>query len=194
MDEYLKANRLDVRRFNYEDEQWQKIVENMAKGPQDPRLAVAQMRAQLDERLTPRGRPPSRRRNRRGGLEPGTHTRPDTRMDMEPKQGDTVTLPEGELAQANLIIVRSPNGRDGWEPVPPAEVPTWVKSPDNIAHLVAGEMCMKRDENDRTDKGSDWYRAISVDDAIAVNKALAKRKRREQRRLARMKPASKALN
>lgn len=50
MDEFLKSQRLDVERFNYDDEQWQKIVENMVKGPQDPRLAVAELRAKSEER------------------------------------------------------------------------------------------------------------------------------------------------
>jgi len=51
MDEYLKANRLDPKRFDYEDEDWQKIVENMKQGPADPRTAIAQLRAQTDEKL-----------------------------------------------------------------------------------------------------------------------------------------------
>ncbi len=50
MQEYLKSQRLDAKRFEYDDEEWQKIVENMAKGPQDPRLAIAQMREASAER------------------------------------------------------------------------------------------------------------------------------------------------
>lgn len=50
MDEHLKAQRLDPSRFDYDDEQWQQIVENMQKGPQDPRMAVAQLRAEGEER------------------------------------------------------------------------------------------------------------------------------------------------
>lgn len=60
------------------------------------------------------------------------------------------------LAEARLIIHASDNGRSNWRPVDPAAVPAWVKEPDNVAHLVAGEMCMKADEGD---KGSLWYRA-----------------------------------
>lgn len=51
MDEFLKSQRLDPKRFDYDDEQWRQIVENMAKGPQDPRLAVEQIRSQMQERL-----------------------------------------------------------------------------------------------------------------------------------------------
>lgn len=60
------------------------------------------------------------------------------------------------LSQARLIIYASPNGRDGWAPVKPEAIPAWVKAPDNVARLVAGEMCMKADEGTA---GSDWYRA-----------------------------------
>lgn len=65
-----------------------------------------------------------------------------------------------EFAQALLVILRSPNGRDGWTPVKPEDVPAWVKAPDNMAKLVAGEMCMKADEGQ---SGSDWYRAEKVE-------------------------------
>lgn len=51
MAELLKSQRLDVNRFTYDDEQWQQIVQNMAKGPQDPRLEIAKMRAQLEAGL-----------------------------------------------------------------------------------------------------------------------------------------------
>lgn len=60
-------------------------------------------------------------------------------------------MPEGLL-----IILKSANGRDGWEPVLPADVPEWVKNPDVMARLVAGDMVC-----DPTigEYGSDWYRA-----------------------------------
>lgn len=51
MEENLKSQRLDPARFRFKDEQWQKIVENMAQGPQDPRLAIAQLSAEVNERL-----------------------------------------------------------------------------------------------------------------------------------------------
>ena len=49
--EYLKSRHFDPKRFEFDDEQWKQIVENMSKGPQDPRLAVEQLRGQVQERL-----------------------------------------------------------------------------------------------------------------------------------------------
>lgn len=49
--EFLKSQRLDAKRFEFEDEQWQAILENMAKAPQDPRLQAAQLAAQSAERI-----------------------------------------------------------------------------------------------------------------------------------------------
>lgn len=48
--EYCKSQRLDVKKFEFDDDKWQQIVENMQKGPQDPRMAVAEMRMQSEER------------------------------------------------------------------------------------------------------------------------------------------------
>lgn len=83
-------------------------------------------------------------------------------------------------SQAHLVIYRSPNGRDGWAPVKPDEVPEWVKQPDNVARMVAGEMCMKADEGD---KGSDWYIGIRVEELQAMAKAQEKRERKNEKRL-----------
>lgn len=49
--EYLKSQRLDVHRFEFDDEEWKAIVENMAQQPQDPALGVAQIRAQAEEKI-----------------------------------------------------------------------------------------------------------------------------------------------
>lgn len=49
--EWLKSKHLDPGRFNFDDDKWKEIVENMGKGPQDPRLAVAQLRAETDAKL-----------------------------------------------------------------------------------------------------------------------------------------------
>ncbi len=49
--EYLKSKHLDPKRFEFDDEKWQQIVENMSKGAQDPRLAVAQLRADTEAKL-----------------------------------------------------------------------------------------------------------------------------------------------
>lgn len=58
--------------------------------------------------------------------------------------------------QAHLVIFASVNGRDGWHPLAPAEVPAWVKDPETMGRLVAGEMCM---DTAQGDQGSSWYRA-----------------------------------
>ncbi len=42
--EYLRSNRFDVARFEYEDEEWQKVVERLSQAPQDSSLQVAQIR------------------------------------------------------------------------------------------------------------------------------------------------------
>lgn len=49
MNEYLTSRHFDPKKFDYDDEEWQKIVSNMGKG--DPRVAIAQMRGQLEQRL-----------------------------------------------------------------------------------------------------------------------------------------------
>ena len=41
--EYLKSLKFDTKNFEYEDEEWKKIVEQMGQKPQDPRLEVTQM-------------------------------------------------------------------------------------------------------------------------------------------------------
>lgn len=50
--EFLKSQRLDAKRFEFDDEQWRSILENMSQEPQDPSLAVAQIRAQSAEAVT----------------------------------------------------------------------------------------------------------------------------------------------
>lgn len=42
--EYLKSNRLDVGRFEYDDDEWKKIVEQMSQPPQDSAVQVATIR------------------------------------------------------------------------------------------------------------------------------------------------------
>lgn len=82
--------------------------------------------------------------------------------------------------KAELVIFASVNGRDGWTPVKPDDVPAWVIHPDNMAHLVAGETCMKCDEGP---KGSLWYMAKPVDEARVILKAAAKRARKAARQM-----------
>ena len=63
------------------------------------------------------------------------------------------------LKQAKLIVYRSENGRDNWEPVTADSLPAFVKNPDVMGRLVAGEQCMDAGEGAR---GSAWYRAVRV--------------------------------
>ena len=82
------------------------------------------------------------------------------------------------MKQATLIIYRSENGRDGWQPVMPDDVPGWVSNPITLGRLIAGEECMKADEGGN---GSAWYRAVKVlsdEDVARIEKAKAKRARR----------------
>lgn len=62
------------------------------------------------------------------------------------------------MTQGVLIIYASPNGRDEWQPVLPADVPEFVKDPDTLGRLVAGEMCCDAETQ------SLWYRAEQVKD------------------------------
>lgn len=50
-EEWCKSKHLDIKRFQFDDDKWKQIVANMAKGQQDPRLAVAQLKAELDHKL-----------------------------------------------------------------------------------------------------------------------------------------------
>lgn len=63
------------------------------------------------------------------------------------------------MKQAHLVIYRSANGRDNWQPIPAAEVPEFVKDQDTMGRLIAGEECMDAGEGLR---GSSWYRAVPV--------------------------------
>lgn len=61
------------------------------------------------------------------------------------------------MTEGILIIYVSPNGRDEWKPVLPVDVPGWLKDPDTLGELVAGEMACKADEDPPL-----WYRAERV--------------------------------
>lgn len=47
--EFCKSQRLDAKSFQYTDEEWKKIQENASKQATDPRIAVAQMKAELQQ-------------------------------------------------------------------------------------------------------------------------------------------------
>ena len=49
-EEWLKSLHFDPKRFEFDDDEWKKIVANMAKGPADPRVAIAQLMEQSAER------------------------------------------------------------------------------------------------------------------------------------------------
>lgn len=57
--------------------------------------------------------------------------------------------------QDRLVIFTSSNGRDPWVPLFQHQVPEWVKEPDVMGRLVAGEMCM----DPRSSSATDWFRA-----------------------------------
>ncbi len=49
--ELCKANRFAPERIQFDDEEWKVVEANMQKAPGDPRIAVAQLRGQIEERL-----------------------------------------------------------------------------------------------------------------------------------------------
>lgn len=58
------------------------------------------------------------------------------------------------MPEAFLLVLKSPNGRDKWEPVHKADLPAWITD-KVMGRMVAGEMAMDPTEEP---KGSDWYR------------------------------------
>jgi hypothetical protein len=61
-------------------------------------------------------------------------------------------MPEGLL-----MILYSANGRDGWTLVKPEDVPAWVKTSENVARMVHGDMCCDPSTGDEG-----WYRVEKV--------------------------------
>lgn len=64
------------------------------------------------------------------------------------------------MTEGILIIYVSPNGRDEWKPVLPADVPAWLKDRHVMGELVGGDIACKADEDPPL-----WYRAERVDAA-----------------------------
>ena len=87
----------------------------------------------------------------------------------------------GSQNTAELVILASANGRDGWRLVLPADVPEWLKGPETMGRLMRGESAMKPCEGEA---GSDWYAALPLDDAGRILSAIAKRERRAALRVA----------
>lgn len=50
-EEYLKSRHFDPKRFEFEDDEWEKILKAMSQGPQDQGLQIAQLKVQSAERL-----------------------------------------------------------------------------------------------------------------------------------------------
>lgn len=81
-----------------------------------------------------------------------------------------------------LVILTSPNGIDGWTPVKPDDVPSWVKDPDIVARMVDGEACM----DDTQESGTNWFLALPMptpQDIAAYQAAQIRRAERRQKRI-----------
>lgn len=79
-----------------------------------------------------------------------------------------------------LMILTSENGTDNWKPVLPADVPEWVRDPDNVARLVDGEAC----QDITQDSGTNWFMALRMPTAAdlqAYSLAEARRAKRRSR-------------
>ena len=86
------------------------------------------------------------------------------------------------LTLGTLVIFASDNGMDGWVPVLPAEVPEWMKDPDNLARLIDGEACQNLSEA----SGEKWFIALrlpTAQDLEAYSMAAAKRAMRQAKRM-----------
>ena len=88
-----------------------------------------------------------------------------------------------EFKQANVVLLASVNGRDHWHPVKPEAVPAWVKEPDAMGRIVAGEAAMKCDEEG---DGSMWYRAALPDELPHLARLLKAEERRRRRAVKRV--------
>ena len=93
MQEYLRSLHFDPKRFEFDDDQWQQIVENMSKGPNDPRLAVAQLRSQTEERLL----------QLEQAWKAGENER-DRRLDVALKQLDNLAAGAGLTAEQQNVL------------------------------------------------------------------------------------------
>lgn len=63
------------------------------------------------------------------------------------------------MPEALIVVWKSANGREDWEPVLPDDVPAWVKEPHRMAKMIEGDMICDPTEGE---SGSDWYRAEKV--------------------------------
>ena len=82
-----------------------------------------------------------------------------------------------EIKQSFLVIFKSANGRDGWKPVKPEDVPDWVKDPDNVSRLVDGEACM----DPTSESGTDWFMALPLPEQADIDAWVAAKEKRAKR-------------
>lgn len=69
-----------------------------------------------------------------------------------------------DFQQGLLIIYVSHDDGETWEMVEPARVPDWLKEPNVMARLVAGEMAKNRDVGLTVkEELLPWYRASKFD-------------------------------
>ena len=61
---------------------------------------------------------------------------------------------------ARLVVLESESGEAPWHPVPPTDVPEWVKDPEVVGSLIAGEMAQCGD--------SGWFRAEKLEDSTLL--------------------------
>jgi hypothetical protein len=62
---------------------------------------------------------------------------------------------EKRSGEAFLVIFKSADGKTGWSPVKPEDVPEWVKTPVHIGRIMNGEM---------VSSGDGWYVAAKAAD------------------------------
>lgn len=88
------------------------------------------------------------------------------------------------LDYGTLILYRSKDDCESWNPVKVVEIPKWVKelSPAVIARMVDGEAL----QDTTSETGSDWFilkRVVSPTDEARMQAAQAKRERKQRRRI-----------
>lgn len=93
MREWLQSLHFDPKRFDFDDDKWKQIVENMAKGPNDPRLAVAQLRAEVEQRLQAADQAFEQAENER-----------DRQLDVALKQLDNLATGAGLSAEQQNVL------------------------------------------------------------------------------------------
>lgn len=84
------------------------------------------------------------------------------------------------MTEAHIVILKSEDGRAHWHPVTPDQVPEFLKDPDVMGRLVAGEMAQESNGLLLPDGAKPWYRAATeaeIPDLPVMAAAQAKRGR-----------------